>query len=291
MSSSQKKITTETGRWVRVSVLSASTILPVINAIRERMQAQQQAEVAPVSARSQEYKEKVAAFATDVQADWQERVQSVGTTLSDVLTELRARSNNQDLISRTSELRDDLKDRSSKLSQAFAERGSAVTNQWAKKGRKAQQSIAEQDRRFWIALGFGFGLTAAGIVTFVLIRRRLQHPAETEEQAIELPLDAAYTEPVASQPRGEIYSLRSSQEREEAYEDAQSVPEEIDAFEPSASSVPADTSFVGVAYTKQYYPVSTPLDQLADASEQPIDVIYFASEQEAQAQGFTPARV
>ncbi|GER87998.1 hypothetical protein KDW_21600 [Dictyobacter vulcani] len=72
------------------------------------------------------------------------------------------------MLKRGNELTEELKERSSKFSHAVAERSGEVSHQVAKRSRQAQKNIADQDRSFWIALGFGFGLTAASIVTFFL---------------------------------------------------------------------------------------------------------------------------
>jgi hypothetical protein len=45
---------------------------------------------------------------------------------------------------------------------------------------------------------------------------------------------------------------------------------------------PADAAFVGVKSTKLYYPVDTEIE--------PKDLVYFTSEEEAKAQGFTAAQ-
>ncbi len=50
-----------------------------------------------------------------------------------------------------------------------------------------------------------------------------------------------------------------------------------------------DATFLGVVGTKHYYPVETPLHNLHSTADAVLDVIYFATEEEAQAQGYTPA--
>jgi hypothetical protein len=317
--SSKSKLTVQgTGRWIRVGVFSASALLPLLNTALNRIRARQEAAAAIAHETTAEYyKENVANFTNNAQSEVQERLQTVGATLGDVLTELRTRSNNQDLIKRTNDLRDDLRDRSSKLSHAIvarsgevshelAKRSGEVSHEFAKRGRQAQLTIAEQDRRLWIALGFGFGLTATGIVTFILVRHRLQQPTEVDEAPIQLSYDAATTKPetgnATSESRGGLYALRPSNGHVEVHSDNPS-HDAIDATTPDtsanqvaedehpASAVPSDAAFVGVASTKHYYPVETPLDQLADTSEKPVDIIYFVSETEAQAQGFQAAEV
>jgi hypothetical protein len=92
----------------------------------------------------------------------------------------------------------------------IAERSGEVSDQLVRRGRQAQQTIAEQDRSFWIAMGFGFGLTLTGIVTFILVRRRLQHAievadvAEFDEPAIQLTYDTVTTQAETIVPASEV---------------------------------------------------------------------------------------
>jgi hypothetical protein len=58
---------------------------------------------------------------------------------------------------------------------------------------------------------------------------------------------------------------------------------------PTGAERPLDATFIGVVSTKRYYPVETPLDQLQEGQEEPLNVIYFASEDEAKEQGFSAA--
>jgi hypothetical protein len=57
--------------------------------------------------------------------------------------------------------------------------------------------------------------------------------------------------------------------------------EKLEAIQ--ATQTPADVAFVGVVSTKLYYPTDTTLEA--------NDVIYFASEDEAKAEGFIPAPI
>ncbi len=302
MSSQSKKTVQEASRWIRVGVLSVSALLPVLNTVINRIRAQQEVGLARVNQQNAKYKEKLVAFTTDTQSDVHDRLQSVGTTLSDVLTELRVRSNNQDLIRRTSDLREDLRDRGSKLSHVIAERGGEVSGQLVKRGRQAQQTIAEQDRRFWIAMGFGLGLTVTGIVTFSLVRRRLQHTIEVEEPPIQLTYDTMAASPETDAPvsdaatsasdlHGQIYAVHPSNGHVEALSNGATGSSSSASTSAVNNSAPADAVFVGVASTKYYYPVETPLVLLTDVSEKPVDLIYFTSEQDALAQGFRAAEV
>ncbi|GLV58294.1 hypothetical protein KDH_51270 [Dictyobacter sp. S3.2.2.5] len=344
MKSSQKKnIFQDAGRWVRVGTLSASTLAPLVDAAIERVRAQQEAEQAAADIRDAERKEKIAAFANGVQPDLrdaesreeitpfaneaqpdlQERLQSIGTALSDVLGDLRERSTNQSLLKRANELTEDFIARSNKFSQSLAERGSDLSHELGKRGsdfshelgkrsnefsqelgkrsRKAQRNIAQQDRKLWIFLGFGCGLTVAGIVTFMLMRRRLRDTNVSDDSPIQMSYDANLSTIHVSQPRGEIHAISNTASQPESHPfgevktvtdyDGPASDKSAEELATTAQAAPTDATFVGLASTKKYYPVETPLDQLGTADGTPVDVIYFSSEQEAQTQGFTAANV
>lgn len=78
---------------------------------------------------------------------------------------------------------------SDKLSQELVKRGEYVKQELVKRGKQVKQELAEQKREFWAALGFGLGLTIAGIVTFQLVRRRLLQEAN-DEPPIQLPFQS-----------------------------------------------------------------------------------------------------
>ncbi|GCE05029.1 hypothetical protein [Dictyobacter aurantiacus] len=333
MKSNQKKnISQDAGRWARVGALSASTLAPVVDAAIERIRAQQEAEQAAADIRDAKRKEMIAALANDAQPDLQERLQSIGTALSDVLADLRERSTNQAMLKRANELTEDFIARSNKFSQTLAERGSdfshelgkrssEISHELGKRGsdfsqelgkrssefsqelgkrsRKAQRSIAQQDRKLWIFLGFGCGLTVAGIVTFMLVRRRLRDTDVSNDSSIQMNYDANLSTIHVSQPRGEIHAISNTASQPESYPfgelktvtayDGPVSDKSAEELAATAQAAPSDAIFVGLASTRKYYPVETPLDQLGTADGTPVDVIYFSSEQEAQTQGFTAA--
>ncbi|GAC1394561.1 MAG: hypothetical protein NVS4B11_21240 [Ktedonobacteraceae bacterium] len=63
--------------------------------------------------------------------------------------------------------------------------------------------------------------------------------------------------------------------------------------ETQAQNVPTaiiiDATFIGIVSTKHYYPVETPLNELSSPEDGSLDVIYFVTEDEAKAQGYTTA--
>jgi hypothetical protein len=185
-------------------------------------------------------------------------------------------------------LADDLRSRGSKFSQAVQERSSDFTRdllekseaarkqseqalkeltersekaarKLSKQGKQISQELTQGNRRKYLAaLGFSIGLVTAGIIAFVLMRKRVQQQQEPEED------------------QHILLSLNGHQNQE-----------------PAIPATPEDARLLGVVSTKRYYPVETPLDQLptppTGAGEEPSDIIYFSSEEEARAQGFTAA--
>jgi len=141
------------------------------------------------------------------------------------------------------------------LSHELRKRGRHVRRTLQKQNRKLQKKLQQQfqqqqKRTFWIAAGFAFALTIAGIITYQFLYHRSQQRKE-EESALELPIGSQ---------NGNM-----------------------------TNAVPPDAVFVGVASTKLYYPIETPLDQLLTEDDRPVNAIYFLSEQEASKQGFQPA--
>ena len=65
---------------------------------------------------------------------------------------------------------------------------------------------------------------------------------------------------------------------------------EADATEEPVKTTPiTDATFLGVVSTKRYYPIETSLTELHSATDEALDVVYFATTDEAQAQGYTIA--
>ncbi len=300
---SDKKKWREASRWLRVVALSASTLSPFINVLLARLRAHAEAEEAVVQLQKEELASAAQSVQHEINLDWQERLQIVGATLNDLLVEMRESPYSQKLLQHGEELKErgsklsqavaersgqltqDIAERGSKLTQDISDRGGEISQEWIERSRKAGKDLAEQDRRFWIVLGFSCGLAATGIVTFVLVRRRMQKSRE-EEPPIQL-YDNSAEKISTNELRGNIYSVSANGTKLEAHTVA--TTELISANNSSASSIPADAAFVGISSTKQYYPVEDPLDKLHVFSGKDVDVLYFSSEDDARLQGFTAA--
>ncbi|MEO8973598.1 MAG: hypothetical protein ABI406_18570 [Ktedonobacteraceae bacterium] len=210
----------------------------------------------------------------------------------------------QDLLKRSGKVSQNLLERSGKTSQALLERGGEVTQDLVQRGSKLSQNVAERggqlleptrkrDSRFWTVFGFTTGLFAAGIVTYVLVRRRVaavNYDIDENEQ-IELPHNGHWNGSSTTRPSGEIHYVGSEGTPVATITDTkgennpqETVTEKISAVqvqEKKEVQASADAAFVGVVSTKLYYS--------ADVTPEAKDVIYFTSEDEARADGFIPA--
>ena len=182
----------------------------------------------------------------------------------------------QDVAERSGQIVQELAKRSNKATRNLAERGRTATRDALERGEDLLQPVRKQGGGFWTLVGFGVGLLAATIITYRLVRRRVELQELEEDQSIELPHPDMWNgtggELSRSQPAGEI-----------RYVDdigiAVATESVIDVEEVLASP---DATFVGISSTRFYYPIGTSLGEVED-------LIYFNSEEEAQAQGFTRA--
>lgn len=217
----------------------------------------------------------------------------------------------QDFLERGGKLSQDVIERGGKVSQELLERGGEVTQDWLKRGNETTQEllerggklsqnvverggklVRERNSRFWTIVGFTTGLVAAGVVTYVVVRRRFARAIEEFDEQIELPqnghLNGNGTQS-ASRPTGEVRHINSEAtaiviasgtktEHTGSVQNATQLAREENA---NSIEAPADAAFVGVVSTKLYYPAGTQLDA--------NDLIYFNSADEAQADGFNAA--
>ncbi len=196
----------------------------------------------------------------------------------------------QELLRRSEDLASSIVEQSSKISQSVIERGSEVTQDIAERSSQAVQALTGRRRRLFrqerrqnttllAMIGFAVGLAAAAAVTYWFVRRRMAEQEIAESEHIELPQQQAQEAASMSRPVGEI-----------VYMDSEGTPVAILEVDID-SEVPADAAFVGVSSTKLYYPLATFRERFSTAAGEiaPADLVYFASEEEAREQGFSPA--
>ncbi len=219
---------------------------------------------------------------------------------SDVTSDLAERGNraSQELIKRSGEARKELRKRGKKLNKQLSKRSERlakelrrrsdkVTKQLRKRSRQVARRDSGQSGLFWTIAGFSVGLTAAGIAAYVLIRQRIQQQQQLEEaQSIQVPqngyANATPTTPSSSQGAG--FTRAAAQPEAIIQTQPVQVEEATPAIAVQENSVPA-AAFVGIVETRHYYPVATQLDQLSESNK--TDLVYFTSEDEAKAEGYT----
>jgi hypothetical protein len=179
----------------------------------------------------------------------------------------------QELAKRGSKLTEELTERGSKATQAIASQSSKFAEDLAERGEHLLQPVRKPGRNFWMIVGFSVGLVAAGITTYLFVRRQVvQQQAMEEDQSIELPQSGSLNGATdTGRPAGEILIV----------DDIGTAVATLPVVDVEQMQRPEDAVFVGIASTRFYYPIDTPLDE--------IDLIYFVSEEDARNQWVTKA--
>ena len=152
MQSTKKDQLENAGRWLRVSILTLTTLAPIITPVISRVLSRLLDK--PEESRRDGVSDKVS----------------------------------HELVKRGELAKKELAKRGELAKKKLVKRGELAKKELAKRGEWVKE-LAEQKKATWTALGFGLGLTVTGIVTFQLVRRRLLQQVD-EEPAIQLPYDA-----------------------------------------------------------------------------------------------------
>jgi TolA-binding protein len=259
--------------WLRLGLLTFTLAGPVVNTVAEGIRQSSQA---------------LRRKATTLQENAQTIQATARQRLDQLTQESRKRIAEQEkqlkqLRSQARRLRKSLRKnvrQRRKLVKKLRRSGAEWSQEIFKRGQHLLQPRRKQNRNFWAMIGFGVGLVAAGVTTYLFVRRQVVQQQETDEsQPIELPengswngtFDASQSNS-ESRPAGEILLV----------DDIETGAVSLPVVDVEQMQRPADAAFVGVASTRFYYPVDTPLEA--------IDLVYFVSEEEARAQGFTAAQ-
>jgi hypothetical protein len=208
----------------------------------------------------------------------------------------RSKEIQQELGKRGKKLNKNLNKRSQKVAEELSRRSKKVTKELSKRSRQATRQISERSGTFWILSGFVVGLAAAGITAYLLIRQRVQQQQQLDaEQSFPVSQNGYLnTNTSSAQGKGSTYTnpgpiIQQSVQPSLAEENTPAIAvADQENRMPAAQSAPSNAAFIGVVGTHHYYPVSTPLDQLANSETGKNDVVYFTTEEEAQAQGYSP---
>jgi Skp family chaperone for outer membrane proteins len=233
--------------------------------------------------------------------------QSLMARGSEVTHDLVERGNNasQDLLRRSKEVREELGERGKKLNKDLNRRSQKVAKELNKRSQKvakelnrrsqqATRQISERSGTFWVIAGFAVGLSAAGITAYLLIRQRVRQQQQLEEEQsypvsqngyLNIHASSSVQAKDAASSAGPIVHQPTASALVEENVPAVAVVEQENRM-PAAQSAPSNAAFIGVVGTRRYYPVATPLEQLAVSGTGKNDVVYFTNEEEAQAQGY-----
>jgi hypothetical protein len=237
-----------------------------------------------IAERSEGLTGDLVAQGSKISQDWLERGSNVAHDLTERGTELGKglAKRGSKLTRNLTERGSDLVERGSELGQDLVKRGSDVTHDLVERGGNLLQPARKRKSTFWTVFGFTTGMVVAAVLTYVFVRRRMaQHIAALDEQ-IELPprnSDWHFTD--ASKPGGEIRHLDTN--GSVATMSAVGVQQQVQqAPQAQPAGTPTDAAFAGVVGSKIYYPIN----ELPSGAK---DVIYFATLEEAQAEGYTAA--
>ncbi len=313
-----KHSNTETsgGRWLRVSLLSLAALTPIINSISNYLRRQlrftrqlseieksKQSEVivnsaqSPVQAAALQRLDELTHVTRKRTAEQAQQLQKLAQHWQEQALQLRKAMKNesrqrrelnktvkrlrktgrdwsQDLLTRGEGAAANVAAQSDKITHSLLERGSKVTRDLTERGDQLRRNST-----FWTIFGFSLGMVAAATITIVLLRKRMikQGAGSEETSHVELPQDRTWNG-ASSQEQGKAAGeiLHLGKEGS-SVATLQSVGVDI----AQAVVAPANAAFVGVASTRRYYPIETSLEENAQ------DLVYFVSEDEAKAQGFS----
>ncbi len=310
----RKNTSTETNeaRWLRVSLLTLTTIAPVVNSImeyfRRRSQLDREASVVQVEEQNEAMqqsrqpaqvlarqrlddltvatRQRAGEQAQQLQKlaqDWSHDLRKRGEELAEEVTTQGGKISHN-LIERGGKVTQDITERGSQVTQQLAKRGGKLSHDLSRRGGQLVKPLRKRNSILWTIFGFSIGMVASAVVTYLLVRKRVvEREAEAEaEQQIELPQDLTWrngNQERQGKPMGEILHLGVEGNTMATTAAIQVVDVDVDAATPD--EVPPDAVFVGIVSTKRYYPLEVILDE--DVTER----IYFVSEEEAKTQGYS----
>ncbi len=331
-------------RWMRVAVLTLTTIGPVVKTIGEWLQRRAQPPRDEVVTRGKKLIAATQETGQNTQAELQRRFEDISATTRQIAAdqarelqqqarqlqsqaqslrralrkEARQRAQLQkvvkqvqrksadwshELLSRGEDFTENLVAQTGKISQGVRERGGAITHdlvesggaltgKLAERGSALAQDLVERGeqlvhparkrgRAFWTIVGFGVGLAAAASVTYIMIRRSMDAQSTAQDEQIELPsrgLNNSST--LQSRAAGEIRRL-----------DSDAVPIATLPQTETAVETEVKAPYVGLKSSRRFYTREAFSEQFPDFDAQANveDLSYFASEDEAKAQGYTTA--
>lgn len=182
----------------------------------------------------------------------------------------RGQSIANDLADRRNDATRTLRKRSRVVAQDLADRRDDVAKKLRKQSKQLRKQgeklVSQRNNRFWSILGFCAGLLLAGGVTYLLIRRNFSQNEEVEAEQFDLPTHDTLNG----------FSEHSDHETQVVSGGRTAVAAK------TTTEVEKAIAFVGVLSTRQYYPI-------AEKPEEATDLVFFETEDDAKAEGFSAA--
>jgi hypothetical protein len=266
---------------------------PLGHALQERGEILIQ-ELEELVERGTKLSQSLVAHGSDVTHELAERGNTASQNLLRHSEEVRGelRSRGKQLNKRSQKVVKELNKRSQKVAKELSRRSEKVTKELSKRSRQTTRQISERNGTFWVISGFVVGLAAAGATAYLLIKQRVRQQQQLEAEPSFLLQQNGYLNTRSSaQGKNATYTTPNPVIQQEVpsslTEEAAVAVAEQENKMPVAQSAPSNAVFIGVVGTQRYYPISTPLDQLAMPEARKNAVIYFTTEEEAQKQGYS----
>lgn len=318
-------------RWMRVAVLTLTTLGPVVKAAGQWLQSRSQSQRGEAVARGKKLVAVTQEAGQNTQAElqrrfgefsettrqvastqarqlqqqarqWQSQAKSLRRALRD---EARQRAQLQKLVkqvqekgadwrhellsrgedftggvvARTGKISSEVLERGGALTGELAERGSALAQGLVERGEQLLQPARKKGRTFWLVVGFGVGLAAAASVTYIMVRRRITGQDMAQDEQIELPSHGLNNSSTPPQPvSGEILRMN-----------AEGAPVATLPKTETPVETEVKAPYVGLKISKRFYTTAAFREQFPDFDTQAKagDVTYFATAEEAKAQGYS----
>lgn len=303
------------GRWLRIGILTLTTVGPIVNSLVGRIRSRTQ----ELREGSMEQVEASSKAARGVQAEAMRRLDDFTTTSRQAAAEqakqlqLQARQLREQARVLRKALRKEAEQRrqlqkvvkqlqkagvdwsgaawkrggaltdmiaaqSGKLSQEMIERSNELSHNLTERGQQLVQVGRKQDKTFWTVFGFSVGLVAAATATYLMIRKRITQLETEEDEQIVLPQNQDWNVNTSSngRPVGEILHIEGNG----------AAPGNVEVV---SVTMPEEATFVGFISTKHYYPRELFRDRYPTLNNEVTldDLIFFLTEEDAQEQGFS----
>lgn len=217
-------------QWLRVGVLTITTLGPIVGTLLERVRnrankgnqpaAQVQTTVKGKVQEAQQRLEELTLASRQQAQQLQQQAEQLRKALREearqrakLAKQMRkaGRAWGQDVLKHGEQITGDIKERADSLSREITKRTGKVAQDLSERGSE----LVQKRGRMLSIIGFSAGVVAAGVVTFIMVRRFV-HQNNEQDQQIELPSENAAIGSASematraqAQPAGEIVMLNA----------------------------------------------------------------------------------